>query len=165
MSRVRSKDTKPEVLLRKLLFSKGFRFRLHGKKLPGTPDIVLPKFRTAIFVHGCFWHLHDCKRGTLPETRREWWKSKLEKNRERDRKNFLLLNEMGWRVAVVWECAFRKHGQDSKEHIISELSLFFRSKDFLFLEIPSSTNTAYYLEPQEKENSAAAKELMAQIPK
>jgi DNA mismatch endonuclease (patch repair protein) len=110
MSRVRSKDTKPEVLLRKLLFSKGFRFRLHGKKLPGTPDIVLPKFRTAIFVHGCFWHLHDCKRGTLPETRREWWKSKLEKNRERDRKNFLLLNEMGWRVAVVWECAFRKHG-------------------------------------------------------
>ena len=166
MSRVRSKDTKPEVLLRKLLFRKGFRFRLHGRNLPGTPDIVLPKFRTAIFVHGCFWHLHDCKRGTLPETRREWWKSKLEKNRERDRKNFLLLNEIGWRVAVVWECAFRKHGQDSKEHVISELSLFFRSKDLLFLEIPPAANATPNLDStEEKENSGEEKEPMAEIPK
>lgn len=102
----------------------------------------------------------------MPETRREWWKSKLEKNRERDRKNFLLMNEMGWRVAVIWECAFRKHGQNPQEHIISELSLFFRSKDLFFLEMPPSANaTPNLAPPQEKVNSGEEKEPMAEIPK
>lgn len=105
MSRIRDKDTKPEILVRKFLFSKGFRYRLHVKNLPGKPDIVLPKYHTVIFVHGCFWHGHDqCRYFVVPKTRTEWWLSKIEKNRANDLKNILLLRKSGWKVLTIFEC-------------------------------------------------------------
>ena len=109
MSRIRSKNTKPEMLVRKHLFSKGFRYRLHDKKLPGKPDIILPKYRTVILVHGCFWHGHDnCKYYVVPKTRTEWWLNKINKNKERDAKNISALREAGWNVLVIHECELKK---------------------------------------------------------
>ncbi|QDT93852.1 very short patch repair endonuclease [Gimesia algae] len=108
MSRVRSKDTKPEKIVRKLLHSTGYRFRLHRKDLPGKPDIVLPKYHAAIFVHGCFWHGHDCPKGRRPITNREFWDDKLEKNKKRDARNTKLLKSEGWKVIVIWECETQK---------------------------------------------------------
>jgi DNA mismatch endonuclease (patch repair protein) len=105
MSRIRSKNTKPEILVRKYLFSKGFRFRLHIKDLPGKPDIVLPKYKTVIFVHGCFWHGHNaCQYFVIPKTRSEWWLEKITRNRERDQNAIKLLKENGWKVISIWEC-------------------------------------------------------------
>lgn len=105
MSRVKGKDTNPELTVRRFLHSKGFRFRLHRKDLPGNPDIVLPKYRAAIFVHGCYWHQHPgCKKATLPKTNSEFWRQKLSRNVERDKESKLELSEMGWRVLVLWEC-------------------------------------------------------------
>ena len=109
MSRIRSKNTKPEMLVRKHLFSKGFRYRLHDKKLPGKPDIILPKYRTVILVHGCFWHGHEnCKYYVVPKTRTEWWLNKINKNKERDAKNISALREAGWNVLVIHECELKK---------------------------------------------------------
>ncbi|MBC3539573.1 very short patch repair endonuclease [Rufibacter sediminis] len=108
MSRIRGKNTKPEVLVRKFLFSKGFRYRLHDKKLPGKPDIILPKYKTVIFVHGCFWHSHDgCKYFVLPKTRTDWWANKLLTNKNKDLQNEKLLAEQGWKVLTVWECELK----------------------------------------------------------
>ncbi len=105
MSRVGSKNTKPELLVRSFLHRVGFRFRIHGRKLPGNPDLVLPKHQTVVFVHGCFWHRHkDCRRATMPASRVEFWKDKFDKNVARDRKNLALLKETGWRAIVLWEC-------------------------------------------------------------
>lgn len=105
MSRVRSKDTKPEMLIRKFLFANGFRYRLHDKKLPGKPDIVLPKYKTVIFINGCFWHGHEnCKYFKLPKTRTEWWKAKIERNIVNDKEKHTLLQNAGYKVIVVWEC-------------------------------------------------------------
>lgn len=105
MSRVGSKNTKPELLVRSFLHRVGFRFRIHGRKLPGNPDLVLPKHHTVVFVHGCFWHRHkDCRRATMPASRVEFWKDKFDKNVARDRKNLALLKETGWRAIVLWEC-------------------------------------------------------------
>jgi len=105
MSRIGAKDTKPELLLRSMLFRDGFRFRLHRKDLPGKPDITLTKYSTVIFVHGCFWHYHsDCREGRIPDTNSKFWKEKLSKNVERDQKRQQELLEMGWNVVVVWEC-------------------------------------------------------------
>lgn len=105
MSRIRSRDTKPEVALRRALHRLGFRFRLHGKHLAGKPDIVLTKYRTAIFVHGCFWHRHQgCKVATTPKSRTEFWIDKFARNVARDKKNLELLRNHGWNVIVVWEC-------------------------------------------------------------
>lgn len=105
MSRIRSKNTKPEVALRRALHRLGFRFRLHRKDLPGKPDIVLPKYRTAIFVHGCFWHGHKgCKVANTPKSNTEFWIAKFKKNRERDRLASQQLNSLGWKVFTVWEC-------------------------------------------------------------
>lgn len=108
MSGIRGKDTRPELLIRRILFASGFRFRLHRRDLPGMPDIVLPKYRAAIFVHGCFWHMHEgCRYAKLPSSNEQFWHEKLGSNRERDRKNINLLMEAGWRVLVVWECMTR----------------------------------------------------------
>lgn len=108
MARVKGRDTKSEKAARSLLHGMGYRFRLHRTDLPGKPDIVLPKYRTAIFVNGCYWHRHDCPNGQrLPGTRSDYWRSKLEGNRERDRKNHALLREMGWHVLIIWECHLR----------------------------------------------------------
>jgi len=109
MSKIRGKNTKPELLLRKALFSLGYRYRLHRKDLPGKPDIVLPRYRTAIFVHGCFWHYHkNCKEGRIPSTNSNFWNTKLQKNIVRDANNIKKLKRTRWKVIVVWECDIEK---------------------------------------------------------
>lgn len=108
MSRIKSRHTRPEMIVRSLLHRMGYRFRLHKKTLPGKPDIILPKYKAVIFVNGCFWHRHDCKSGDrLPKTRVEYWRAKLEGNRERDRINMDALRAQGWKVLVVWECMLK----------------------------------------------------------
>ncbi|QBQ56535.1 DNA mismatch endonuclease Vsr [Nitrosococcus wardiae] len=105
MSRVRQANTAPEMLARKILHRMGFRFRLHRRDLPGSPDIVLPSYRIAIFVHGCFWHRHPgCKKASIPKSRRSFWEEKFAANVERDRKNYIALNELGWHCVIIWEC-------------------------------------------------------------
>jgi len=105
MAKIKGKETKPEILVRKFLFSKGFRYRIHDRRYPGTPDIVLPKYNTTIFVHGCFWHGHDgCMAAKLPQTNVEFWQEKIEENRKRDAENLIKLKESGWNVIVIWEC-------------------------------------------------------------
>lgn len=105
MSRVRGSDTKPEMLVRSLVFSMGFRFRLHRRDLPGTPDIVLPRLKKIIFVHGCFWHGHKgCSRSKRPKTNEEFWKKKLDKNKRRDNRYRKELKQMGWKVSIIWGC-------------------------------------------------------------
>jgi len=109
MSRIRSRDTKPEKKVRSLLHSMGYRFRLHDRSLPGKPDIVLPRFKTVIFVHGCFWHRHArCQYAYTPMSRVEFWKHKFQKNIERDRNKELALHGLGWHVLVIWECELRE---------------------------------------------------------
>jgi DNA mismatch endonuclease (patch repair protein) len=109
MSRIKSKNTKPEILVRKLLFAHGFRFRLHNKKLPGKPDLILKKYGTVIFVNGCFWHGHkDCKYFVPPSTRRDWWLNKIQNNVNNDGKATIRLSSMGWSVITVWECDLQK---------------------------------------------------------
>lgn len=108
MSRIKAKDTKPELLVRKFLFANGFRYRLHDKNLPGKPDIILPKYKTVIFVNGCFWHGHEnCKFFVIPKTRTEWWKEKIGKNILNDIKNQSLLKEMGYKVIIIWGCEIK----------------------------------------------------------
>lgn len=105
MSKIRSGNTSPEKLVRSFLHAKGFRFRLHRKDLPGKPDIVLPRFKTVIFVHGCFWHqCPHCKGGRLPKSNLSYWEPKLEKNQNRDKKNTLELKKLGWKVITIWAC-------------------------------------------------------------
>lgn len=107
MSGIRAKNTKPEIQIRRALHGAGFRFRLHDKGVPGKPDLVLPKHEAVIFVHGCFWHGHDCPLFRLPGTRQRFWKAKIERNRQRDSQVQEELMESGWRSATVWECALR----------------------------------------------------------
>lgn len=105
MSRVKGKDTKPELVVRSFVHGLGYRFRLHRKDLPGKPDIVLPRHRKIIFVHGCFWHMHTCKKGkSTPATRAQFWQDKREGNKKRDKRNIRELKKLGWDVLVVWEC-------------------------------------------------------------
>jgi DNA mismatch endonuclease (patch repair protein) len=121
MRAIRSRNTKPELLVRKYLHAAGFRYRLHDKRLPGKPDIVLPRYRTVIFVHGCFWHGHDCKYFILPKTRTEFWQKKIEANQARDREHIAQLNQLAWRVIVVWECEVKAAGQGILSQISSDL--------------------------------------------
>lgn len=115
MSQIQAKDTKPEMMVRKFLHANGFRYRLHVKDLPGKPDLVLPKYNSVIFVHGCFWHAHeDCEYFRLPKTRTEWWKEKLYGNKERDEKNIEKLKKEGWNVIVIWECELKSDNQEKK---------------------------------------------------
>ena len=110
MSQIRSKNTKPELLIRKLLFSNGFRFRLHRKDLPGKPDITLNKYKTVVFVHGCFWHGHQgCRYFVVPKSRTEWWLNKINRNKQLDEINAAKLQEMGWKVIQIYECQLKKH--------------------------------------------------------
>jgi DNA mismatch endonuclease, patch repair protein len=123
MSRIRSKDTKPEILLRRLLHKAGYRFRVHHARLPGKPDIVLPKYKTAIFVHGCFWHQHsECREGRIPGTNRQFWEDKFCRTRIRDLKNCLLLEELDWNVIVVWECEIEKDQDEILSFIVRLIS-------------------------------------------
>ena len=105
MSAIKSKNTKPEIAVRKLLHSMGYRFRLHRKDLPGSPDIVLPKYKTVIFVHGCFWHRHEnCKYASTPKTRKEFWENKFKSNKKRDQKIQKEIIDLGWKFIIIWEC-------------------------------------------------------------
>ena len=116
MSRIRSKDTKPELVVRSLLHRMGYRFRLHRKDLPGKPDIVLPKYKTVIFVHGCFWHGHKvCKRGNMPKSNRDYWVQKIQKNIDRDKKHRKELKKMGWKVLTIWECQIGRNAAIEKK--------------------------------------------------
>ena len=109
MSRIRGKDTRPELFVRRLIHAEGFRYRLHRKSLPGSPDLVFPSRRKIIFVHGCFWHQHGCKVSKLPKTRTAYWSEKFERNRIRDEENRAELELLEWRVLVVWECETKSH--------------------------------------------------------
>ena len=108
MSRIRSTNTKPEEIVRKYLFSHGFRYRKNDKRYPGKPDIVLPKYHTIIFVNGCFWHMHGCSCSRLPRSNQEYWKPKIERNIQRDAENQQKLEADSWKVIVVWECELKK---------------------------------------------------------
>lgn len=108
MARVHGKNTQPEKYIRSMLFSKGYRFRLHNRDLPGSPDVILPRYGTVVFVHGCFWHGHDCARGRRPETNPSFWNAKLDGNQERDKRNISALEATGWRVFVIWTCELEK---------------------------------------------------------
>ena len=112
MSHIRSKGSKPEEIVRKALFSKGFRYRKNVKALPGCPDIVLPKYKTVVFVNGCFWHMHDCPRFVWPTSNENYWYSKILKNVDRDKINKELLQMMGWTVLTVWECELKKNNRN-----------------------------------------------------
>lgn len=109
MSHIRSTNSKPEEIVRKYLFAEGFRYRKNVKDLPGCPDIVLPKYKTVIFVNGCFWHKHDCPRFVWPSSNEQYWVPKITGNVERDLKNHQLLKEQGWKVIIVWECELKKN--------------------------------------------------------
>ena len=108
MRSIKSKNTKPELVIRKLLFSKGYRFKIHDKKLPGKPDIVMPKRKVVVNVHGCYWHYHGCSRSNVPKTQTEYWVEKLENNKRRDFQNKRKLKKLGWKVIDVWECTLKK---------------------------------------------------------
>jgi DNA mismatch endonuclease (patch repair protein) len=131
MSRIRSRDTKPELMLRKELFRRGYRYRLHGKKLPGKPDLVLNKWNAVIFVHGCFWHRHEgCKYSTIPATRTEFWRGKFDSNVARGAKNIETLLVSGWRVAVIWQCALKR----GAEPVVDDLIHWIVKRDNFFHE-------------------------------
>lgn len=122
MSRIRSTNSKPEEIARKYLFANGFRYRKNDKRYPGKPDIVLPKYKTVIFVHGCFWHMHDCGRFVWPTSNEEYWKTKIARNIERDKSNVTALEQAGWNVLVVWECELKKKSAQGRlEKLVSEI--------------------------------------------
>jgi len=121
MAGIRSRNTKPEILVRRGLHQRGLRFRLHARDLPGCPDLVLPRWRTVIFVHGCFWHGHDCRYFHWPKTRMEFWREKINGNRERDGRVRAQLHTAGWRVLVIWECAFRGKPTTEQESVLDRI--------------------------------------------
>jgi DNA mismatch endonuclease (patch repair protein) len=130
MSHVKGKDTIPEIIIRKALWQAGFRYSLKSK-LPGKPDIVLPKYRAVIFVHGCFWHSHPgCQKSKLPSTRKEFWTSKITANVQRDKRNVSELRKMGWRVAVIWECSLKNLNLQEKSFIALQEWIFSKSDTF-----------------------------------
>jgi DNA mismatch endonuclease, patch repair protein len=136
MSRIRGRDTSPEMKIRRGLHGLGFRFRLHEKTLPGKPDLVLPKYRIVVFVHGCFWHGHGCALSKMPQTRRQFWHEKLTGNATRDRKTEEVLIKNGWRVLLIWECALRGRDRTS-ENVLEEAANFIRRGEARLFEIAS----------------------------
>ena len=122
MSGIRSKDTQPEMIVRKYLHSQGFRYRLHARKLPGSPDLVLPMYKVAIFVHGCFWHRHQgCRYATTPASNAERWKLKFDANTERDARKANMLRDAGWRVITVWECELKHTPRERLGRLVHEI--------------------------------------------
>jgi len=122
MSKIRSKNTKPELLVRSLLFKNGYRFRIHRRDLPGAPDIVLKKYKAVIFVHGCFWHYHaGCRDGKVPKTNTKFWKEKLDRNVTKDKKHQNELNDKGWKVLVIWECEIKREPHIVLKRLLAEL--------------------------------------------
>lgn len=127
MSGIRSKDTRPEITVRKGLHRLGFRYRLNDRRVSGKPDLLLPKWNALVFVHGCFWHGHDCHLFRLPKTRTEFWQTKIEKNRQRDRLTEARLLSEGWRVAVIWECALKGKHRLEEQQVMSRLADWLKS--------------------------------------
>lgn len=127
MSRIKGADTKPELLVRKQLFSEGFRYRLHCSELPGKPDIVLPKYRCVVFINGCFWHGHECELFKIPKTRTEFWVEKITKNKQRDTQALEKLQLSDWRICLVWECALKGKRKLQEDEITKMLSEFILS--------------------------------------
>lgn len=124
MSRIKGKGTKPEEIVRKYLFSQGFRYRKNDKRLPGTPDIVLPKYKTIIFVNGCFWHGHEgCKYFVWPKNNADFWKKKIEANISRDQNSIELLEAQGWKVIVIWECQLKKQAEVLLSKLTNEIKM------------------------------------------
>ncbi len=122
MSRIRSKDTKPEIKVRSYLFKLGFRFRKNVQKLPGKPDIVLPKYSTVIFINGCFWHHHQgCRYAYIPKTRTKFWLDKFSKNLENDKKNKVILQQLGWKVVVIWECMLKNDFNKTMSTVVDQI--------------------------------------------
>lgn len=121
MSNIKSKNTKPEILIRKLLHRQGFRFKLHDKTLPGKPDLVLPKYRAVININGCFWHCHSCHLFKWPDTKKEFWRKKITSNAERDSSNTEILLNGGWRVLVVWECSIKGKYKIPPEEVVDRI--------------------------------------------
>ena len=134
MSGIRNKNTGIEVSARKALFHRGYRYRLNDSKLAGKPDLVLPKYRTVVFINGCFWHGHGCSLFRLPASNTGFWKDKIQKNRDRDRKNIDTLTGQGWRVAIIWECAIRGKGDEALKSMADKFELWIRNTE-LYLEI------------------------------
>jgi DNA mismatch endonuclease, patch repair protein len=126
MSRIRGRDTKPELMLRRGLHGSGLRFRLHAGKLPGRPDLVFPRHHAVVLVHGCFWHGHNCGLFRMPTTRREFWNGKITGNRSRDRRNIESLLKEGWRVLIVWECSLKGPARRSLQDVVSASAAFIR---------------------------------------
>lgn len=122
MSGIRGKDTRPEMLIRKHLHAMGFRYRLHDAKLPGKPDIVLPRYKAVILVHGCFWHGHDCHLFKWPSTREEFWRTKIGRNRQKDAETLAEFEATGWRVLTVWECAIKGRQRLSPEDLLERIA-------------------------------------------
>ena len=122
MSHIRSTNSKPEEIVRKFLFAKGLRYRKNVRELPGTPDIVFPKYKTIVFLNGCFWHQHDCPRFVWPSSNVEYWRNKIERNVERDKLNSELLMQLGWRIIIVWECELKKKNREQRlENLYQEI--------------------------------------------
>jgi DNA mismatch endonuclease (patch repair protein) len=115
MSQIKGKDTKPEMLVRKFLFSNGIRYKLHDKKLPGKPDLVFPKYKKIVFIHGCFWHGHEgCKYFVIPKTRTEWWLNKINRNKDKDAESIMELKKRGWGIISIWECELKPDKRENK---------------------------------------------------
>ncbi|WP_253389746.1 very short patch repair endonuclease [Methylorubrum extorquens] len=134
MSRIRGRDTKPELILRKSLHAAGFRYRIHARELPGRPDIVFPRYRAAIFVHGCFWHGHNCPMFKLPSTRQEFWSTKIIGNRQRDQRKATELKSAGWRILTIWECSLTGPARRPPDELTACCSEFLKSND-LYCEL------------------------------
>ena len=126
MSAIKSKNTKPEITIRNQLFAKGYRYKIHDNFLPGKPDIILPKYKTVIFINGCFWHMHNCEMFVFPKSRIAFWKEKLSNNKARDDKNIENLLELGWKVIVVWECCIKGKYKLPPEEIINRIDILIR---------------------------------------
>ncbi len=127
MSRIRGKDTKPELLIRKGLFSKGYRYRLHDKRLPGKPDLIFPKYKAVIFVHGCFWHGHDCHLFRMPQDNRGFWENKITTNKAKDEDSVTLLKYKDWRILTIWECALKGKTRLPLDSVINSADSWLKS--------------------------------------
>jgi len=135
MSRIKGKDTKPEMLIRRGLHARGLRYRLHDRLLPGRPDLVFPKYNTAVFIHGCFWHAHGCAMSKLPATRQDFWKTKLSANAARDRTVVEALQASGWRVLIIWECALRGPQRWTEDALFDRVANFIQCSGLSLLDI------------------------------
>lgn len=135
MAGIRAANTKPEIIVRRMLHFRGFRYRLHGKDLPGKPDLVLPKYRSVVFVHGCFWHCHGCHLFKWPKSREKFWEDKLTGNKQRDQKAIENLITAGWRVLVIWECGLKGVSAESLTRLIDQAESFLESTE-MYMELP-----------------------------